>query len=74
MTATACPPFALDRAKYADFCREFKMGSFLSQRFGQAFVNHFRVDRMNWPEAHHLYNMKSAEEAKKFILNHFSMV
>ncbi len=59
---------SIDPFEYGKFCRKFKDGEFGTQRLGQAFVNHFRLDRMSEKSFEVALWELDGEEAKAAIL------
>jgi hypothetical protein len=61
--------FLFSRSMIDEFYREYNKGSFEGQRFGQAFHNHFKLEKstQNKEEFDRLYNMDEAS-ARHFVL------
>ena len=70
-TRMDCP--SIESAEYDVFCKKFKDGQFVAQRFGQAFYNHFNLHKLtdqHW--LNDLYNVEPEETARSMIRNLFS--
>ncbi len=65
------PPLEIDSAAYAEFLGLWEMGSFDSQRLGQAFYNHFRLHRFTDQALLHVLYETDGKKARAAISHIF---
>lgn len=64
---------SIERRRYDNFISQFKDGKFGSQRFGQAFYDHFKLDRMKDQSKVCGIYARDGEAAKAYIEGVFNI-
>ena len=64
--------FCIEKKAFEIFLHKYKNGKFAGQRLGQAFYNHFKLDRVSDQEALLNLYQKDGEEALNLIKKIFS--
>lgn len=64
----------LENFKVIQFNKRWDKGEFKGQRYGQAFYNHFRLERIvNQDQLNNLFSIKDDSEARKMIKTIFRL-
>ena len=58
---------SIEKREYDNFCRKFNKGAFGTQRFGQAFFNHFNLHKVEDQASLKNLYAKDGDHAKNLI-------